>query len=101
MLKLKSQYEYTKRYIAFSDDFFFRYKIRTPIFAENDSEKTASSKNLITDTGLVCFDFSKQNPDMFIAGLEGGYVLQSSILTNNELKGKKKLEEEKSYILFL
>ncbi|CAH1113382.1 unnamed protein product [Psylliodes chrysocephalus] len=75
-----------------------RYKVKPPLFnnmqkyePDNDEE---APLHIITkeSNGVVCFDFSNFFPDMFLVALEGGYVVQCSLLGATELKGSTKYE---------
>ncbi|XP_050512216.1 cytoplasmic dynein 2 intermediate chain 2-like [Diabrotica virgifera virgifera] len=70
-----------------------RYKIKPPLLnnvhRNNDSPINVLNKN---PNGISCFDFSKHVPDMFLVGLEGGHIVQCSLLGATELKGSTKEE---------
>nr|XP_023021351.1 WD repeat-containing protein 34-like [Leptinotarsa decemlineata] len=70
-----------------------RYRVKTPVLnsihRKNESPENVSSKSL---RGVTCFDFSKHVQDMFIVALEGGHIVQCSVLGTTELKGSTKEE---------
>lgn len=39
--------------------------------------------------GIICFDFSRYVSDMFVVGVEGGLVVQCSMLGTNSLLGNR------------
>ncbi|CAG9857945.1 unnamed protein product [Phyllotreta striolata] len=73
-----------------------RYKIKPPLLNNGNVRKAEESEEyprnvVMKDTnGVVCFDFSKHFPDTFLVGLEGGFVVQCSLLGATELKGSTK-----------
>ncbi|KAJ8920509.1 hypothetical protein NQ315_005378 [Exocentrus adspersus] len=70
-----------------------RYKIKPPVLGtirrNTDIPEHIEKK---VNRGIVCFDFSKQLPDVFVVGIEGGLVVQCSVLGATELKGSTKEE---------
>ncbi|KAG5873372.1 hypothetical protein JTB14_022975 [Gonioctena quinquepunctata] len=70
-----------------------RYKIKTPLLS-SVRRNTESPDNLSGKSvrGVTCFDFSKRVQDMFLVGLEGGQIVQCSVLGTSELRGSTKEE---------
>ncbi|XP_056632887.1 cytoplasmic dynein 2 intermediate chain 2-like isoform X1 [Diorhabda sublineata] len=66
---------------------YTRYKVKPPLL--NSSQRINESPNIInkSSSSIICFDFSKHIPDMFVVGLEGGHIVQCSLLGATELKG--------------
>lgn len=50
--------------------------------------------------GILSFDFSKYVPDMFIVGVEGGLIVQCSMLGTTALKGNAKYSIQNNSWLF-
>ncbi|KAJ8984705.1 hypothetical protein NQ317_004966 [Molorchus minor] len=73
---------------------FTLYKIKVPLFSaikQRELEgETAFSKG--DSRGIICFDFSRHVPDLFVVGAEGGLVVQCSVLGTSTLKGSTKDE---------
>lgn len=51
---------------------------------ETDVPEEISSKAI---RGVICFDFSPYISEMFVVGVEGGLIVQCSMLGTHELKG--------------
>lgn len=63
--------------------------MKIPLLPDSATNKIGNSYITNVERGVVCFDFSKHNPDIFVVGLEGGLVVQCSTLSPNELKGER------------
>lgn len=66
--------------------------MKTPLLVNNNFGQMEMFNNTNIERGVVCFDFSRHTPDVFIAGLEGGLVVQCSTLGASQLKGHSKEE---------
>ncbi|XP_076264796.1 cytoplasmic dynein 2 intermediate chain 2-like isoform X2 [Rhynchophorus ferrugineus] len=67
------------------------FKIKPPIFGKFSTSINAS-KELANyrDIGVICFDFSKHIPDLFVLALEGGLIAKCSLLGGTKIKGPDK-----------
>ncbi|XP_050296697.1 cytoplasmic dynein 2 intermediate chain 2-like [Anthonomus grandis grandis] len=64
------------------------YKVKIPIFGIlNSNSKISKSLLDKNDLGIVCFDFSIHQPDIFVVATEGGVLARCSVLGATELKG--------------
>lgn len=61
--------------------------MKIPLFHEREPNEKISENDFNVDQGVVCFDFSRHNPQIFVAGLEGGLVVQCSTLGATQLIG--------------
>lgn len=67
---------------------FFRYKVKPPILGSlHRITETPEHVEKKGNRGIVCFDFSKHVPDLFVVGIEGGLMVQCSVLGATELRG--------------
>ncbi|XP_030758051.1 WD repeat-containing protein 34-like [Sitophilus oryzae] len=67
------------------------FKIKPPIFGKlNHSTTVPISLTSKEDLGIICFNFSKHIPDLFIVALEGGLIARCSVLGSTKIKGPDK-----------
>ncbi|XP_060520299.1 cytoplasmic dynein 2 intermediate chain 2-like [Cylas formicarius] len=69
-----------------------RFKIKTPILGKINQTTEVAQNLLGRDLGVVCFDFSTHVPDIFVVAMEGGLIVQCSLLGATPLKGNTKDE---------
>lgn len=62
--------------------YIFSYRVKGPILTMQEKKMTDSKTQAI-----VCFDFSKHLPDIFVICLEDGSIIQCSMSGANEMKG--------------
>ncbi|KAJ8943703.1 hypothetical protein NQ314_009676, partial [Rhamnusium bicolor] len=77
-----------------------KYKIKSPVLG-SICRKTETPEYIEqkSSRGIICFDFSKQIADLFVVGVEGGLVVQCSVLGTSELKVV--LKEEPAQFIFV
>ncbi|CAH1155069.1 unnamed protein product [Phaedon cochleariae] len=64
-----------------------RYKMKPPILSHTQRNINKDQFSGDSTRAVTCFDFSKHIHDMFVVALEGGHVVQCSVLGTTELKG--------------
>lgn len=67
--------------------------MKIPPLINTVTNKTGTDSNPNVERGVVCYDFSRFSTDIFVVGLEGGYVVQCSTLGASELKGENNQKE--------
>lgn len=61
--------------------------------AKHKQPKPSNNQSVVdSGVGVSCFDFSKQLPDMFVVGTEGGLVVQCSTSKPTKLKGGTEID---------
>ncbi|XP_018580092.1 WD repeat-containing protein 34-like isoform X2 [Anoplophora glabripennis] len=70
-----------------------KYKVKPPILGNvHRNVETPEHVEKKGGRGVVCFDFSRHVADLFVVGIEGGLMVQCSVLGATPLKGNTKEE---------